>query len=517
MVPAACPAGQILCHRYLCYFSNTCLIHYLRVPSPRNPFSACKVYGKRITLSKRSIATQTDAPFDWTTLPDVCLLVIFDYLPTRELLQVGSICRNWKAVQTSACRSKRVLTILCCPGARKHLLECESKFCGADDISAFARLVALTSVNLTDLNGGYRRQLLETFPGVTKLSLSVLITSDQVSQIALLLDGWRSTLISLKLVLQFQDDISQKSSFQKEHYLFLIGSLNKLNSLKYFTLECSYSLFSEDPWVPPNSQHIELSILARLQSFSISTQDFAPVLCDSFTKYALSNDNLLSIQVDNRLYNDGVSQYLQLDDKVLAKLKHMKVIVQEFNQPEDFAFSQCTRLFSRLISLTYLDFYIEEDSISYQTIISSLVRLKQLVHLKLVINTEEFNNDEGLEDDEELENFPQLPSVKKLTLSPLVHYYVSDPLRKYRLALGFPSLDLLTAQITFRESDSDEEDSDNEDYSDSDNEPLITAKQKHCAAQLYKRIKALKINRTVITFQLDDENIWTPAELEIDE
>lgn len=139
------------------------------------------------------------------TLPDVCLLLIFEYLPADDLFQLNTICHRWKSLQPWAFSRRRSLVLP----------------------------QVLTNSTFSELS------LSTKFPNLTSLQLSLSFQS--LSKLTHQLSPL-STLSNLKLKLYFTRSVS----FQTEDTL-PDTAFSQLSSIKTLSLtNCSTSHQSID-------------------------------------------------------------------------------------------------------------------------------------------------------------------------------------------------------------------------------------------------------------------------------
>lgn len=267
-----------------------------------------------------------------TSLPDVCLLHIFDRLPLRDLATIGEVSDQWATLTNTIFTRRGIVSVLI--GAQAYNLVNSSYFSFPCNSSMIVALhgTPKAPVELSNLDEDTVQNLVEKYPNCARLEISISdVDSSLCNQLVYLLESWSATLICLKLWIRFSltDRLSLTAKNIISSDLFrLVAKVNSLPHLNHLTLDIHNQLTlgieSQELEDDNLDVQIELPILARLKEFYFYSLNGADSLVNSLQKYAEKNEKLKKIGLRNSIYSaECLGKYFEMSSKLLQKFTHL--------------------------------------------------------------------------------------------------------------------------------------------------------------------------------------------------
>lgn len=269
-----------------------------------------------------------------TSLPDVCLLHIFDQLPLRDLATIGDVSDHWATLQNTIFTRRGIVTVLIGAQSQPYNLVNSSYFSFPTNSSMIVALhgTSKAPLELSSLDEKIVKNLVKQYPNCSLLEISVSdVDSSLCNQICYLLESWSSTLMCLKLWIRFSltDRLSLPAKNIISSDLFrLVATINSLPQLTHLTLDIHNQLTlgieSQELEDDNLDVQIELPILERLKEFYFYSLNGADSLVDSLQKYAEKNEKLVKIGLRNSIYSaECMGKYFEMSSELLKKFTHL--------------------------------------------------------------------------------------------------------------------------------------------------------------------------------------------------
>ena len=375
-----------------------------------------------------------------TSLPDVCLLHIFDRLPLRDLATISEVSDHWATLQQTIFTRRGILTLLI--GEQPYNLVNSSYFSFPTNSSMIVELngTSKAPLELPSVDESTVKSLVEKYSNCARLEISVNNIDSSLSRhLCCLLEAWSATLVSLKLWIRFSltDRLSLTARNIISSDLFrIVALINRLPQLTHLTLDIHNQLTlgieSEELEDDNLDVQIELPCLAQLKEFYFYSLNGADSLVDSLLRYAQSNEKLVKVGLRNSIYSaECMGKYLEMNSSLLKKFTHLnshqiaKYLKNAFFLPfchsnafhlSRYHLEEFSTKFSSLITLSTT---VAQKSIPF--LFKSLSKLSNLVDLRLYIYFEDpSRSNEGKSANENTNDtdplLESLTTVKSLSL-----------------------------------------------------------------------------------------------------
>lgn len=303
-----------------------------------------------------------------STIPDLCLLSVFDRIPLQYLDQLSLVCRRWNELQTYAyCRRRSLTLVISNRCYRESSLQdyynflirnAYNKGSSKVDIKKVSGRVSFSMLQFSTLTNKDVGLLVSRFPNITKLVLVLRRKPsyngiDLLAKICCILQQYSGKLSTLHLLLIHPQKVAPT--------LNLFNSLNLLSTLKRLILEV---YLSEDNAFA----QAEFPLLSRLQHFGLmSNNNF----CEIFRNYAATNDGL-QISIGNTIGGmNMLKDFLSLSPKLKDKFVQLDML-------GSFRDSFRDQWYGKFTSLTTANLRLDLNISKMTYLLSSLINLKNL-------------------------------------------------------------------------------------------------------------------------------------------
>ena len=364
------------------------------------------------------------------------MIAIFDQLPICDLIGLGRVCKRLKPHIQAACRLRRKLYLEFQKRDNHyydHLPQIpfftDPEFDLTD--AKTRRINKWTSLEYARLNEQTVQELAQAFPVITELTFEASrLLLDQIPLLTYLLERWSPNLVSLQMDFTISDENYSALIRARELDLGLvpelvafISQLNSMPALKRLA------------WAHNWYHYFELPILGQLERFTYAP--YFPCLdeiCRNLNRYGATNQRLR--QVELGIFTDQPCRHQLRNGLVSLELAQLlpalpeRITMLRIRTPEHVSLVQ------HFTSLTYLQLLNVHP---FDKLIRYLEHLHQLHYLHFggfIYSI--FKQNHGIPYPFPSEPFPQLASVKVLTLSIVLQDH--NELDHFQLGNTFPSL-----------------------------------------------------------------------------
>ncbi|KAI2795765.1 hypothetical protein BLOT_016531 [Blomia tropicalis] len=401
--------------------------------------------------------------------PDVCLLMIFEYLPAQDLVvNIPLVCRQWHRLHLNATQVRRRLSLVVNQKNKSvsDILFNDSILASLIFDQAQPQNANKTSNIITDsselnfpdiwsrlyLPTLTRKQLIGLsyqFPHVESLEIVQVIDHPKFYRILrFLFNQWKNSLVKLSIwTLYTSRPWLYKLPPVRHGLRSIIKYINShLKHLRHLLIVDKSHI---GPHIWPTNQEltIDLKVLKRLHGFCFYTKDPAYVLLDSFLRYATFNPDLKSIMIGSFTnISEQFDTILHFDEQLASRisyinLRHKSDLFSKQASEKDIKdweifLTKYANLIGITIDLTYQNFMITIRCLSQ---LPNIKYCHLLMNLDLVEPLSTFDRMPS-------STIPQMLKLEQLRLT-IPRCDSHDVLQSRHLATMFPNLKFV--QIKF--------------------------------------------------------------------